>query len=1472
MSTSTLPGGGAVLIQSGGTYVPPALPWSPASVTLDAPDGVIQIVGTSFAAPFYPVDPGFSYPASFTPQGQVVLAAGTLNLPGGVWSGGTLVAAGGVLDATYYGNGFANQDPAVFENITLRGPVLVDYSKFYIAGTIDLLGADGISPGALAVETSSGGQLQSVGPITLGSGTLSNARGYANFSYGLTIAAAAAVDVTGFWTPGLQIDPVNNGTVTIEQGASLVLSGPLLGTGRTVLRPGGVLDVYAGGLGYSLRAQPTPTAAALEALFAQIDFAGGTLSVGDEIENTGSTLDLSGAWFTGGGVLSGFVNGGTVRFPSGASTGQALLSLTNGAVLTGGTFAVSGTSSINGSASIGAGLTIDIAADATFDAHASLLQNNGTIVVEDGGVLSINLRTLSGGGAIVERTGATLAVTGAIATSRLEAFAAAGSVHLDGATVQNANGTLDLSAPSPITIGAAVTIDDGSLRGPAGALSLDATYSGVPGLTLRNTTLLTGLALTYPAKQNVGQFTIAGVVDAGGRSGQPGIDLSTEAWSVVFDGGAVLADGTLGLAVASINVNQSATIAADATVDVSTWGVITALGYAVNGVVHYDGTLINQGSMRLGGGGQIQGFATLENDGLLTVGAGATLTNQGTIIGRGAISLEAGAVITWRADTTAGLMRLANAPLAPGGTILVPGGIDNTGRTLELTNGVLHIGGGGYIPPGQPYSTAIPDFIGGTVIASGGRLEGDYGADQALQLDHVNWVGKLSAPAPQPGRQSTLFLPNVTLQSAPGHASVLDLTNGAIANASGMTLAADTTILLANGGPIAGDTLRLPEAAALRVLPSRAGAAGSTVTVQRFDNFGTIDVAAGGSLAVNGQSALTFDNEGAVTVQRGASLAINASWGVFNGGTMTVLPGGSLTIAAPFSGSGVIDLYQTRLTLDLGGDFGTIRLHDTNSGIVLGETGAPIFGTLDGFRAGDSIDLPFASPDWASGFFDSGILALPTSDGADPDTGNGYVVLTLDNAVGLTADDFLVQSDGTGGSLITIDRILATDTPPTPPAGGVAFAEGNGSVAWLNFSAGAPAMAAHHLLDPLGAKVSSGAAVAVAFDGTAAAPSPQTGELGVLTSNIPGTALLPSGYGAAVIDTPGPFALVGGTADNETIAANAGGLVFLAQQGSGSLAAVGGNNVFFATSASDGSWNLAYGGGDDVVVAQYGNDTIATGGGTNTVWLGAGADSVAAQGSSDIIVGGSGAATVSAGAGAVAVFGGGGALAFVAGAGSATVVGGAGGTTMQGGNSSSVFFGFGPFSFTGAAAADTLVGGTGSMTVHGGSGGGMYWGGLAGGNRITLAGSGAAVAGGNNDVLTAVGPGNHSLYGETGAETLSGGLSTGIDNILAGSGNDLLIGSYGLSALWSGPGSDTLIAGVGPTLFEFLNGYGGGAATVSGFRAGIDHVVLAGFPAGSIGNVLQGAVSAGANTLLALPDGTRITFQDVTGLTAANFL
>ena len=177
------------------------------------------------------------------------------------------------------------------------------------------------------------------------------------------------------------------------------------------------------------------------------------------------------------------------------------------------------------------------------------------------------------------------------------------------------------------------------------------------------------------------------------------------------------------------------------------------------------------------------------------------------------------------------------------------------------------------------------------------------------------------------------------------------------------------------------------------------------------------------------------------------------------------------------------------------------------------------------------------------------------------------------------------------------------------------------------------------------------------------------------------------------------------------------------------------------------------------------------------------------------------------------------------------------------------------------------------MTVQGGAGGGLYFGGTAGANVITAgAGNVTAFGGGAGDVLTATGSASDLFAGGgAGAETLTGANSTGNNTFFAGFGNETLIGGAGNTALVAGAGTDLLAGGSGLTLFLFVAGRTAGASdTIAGFDPTHDFVKLAGY-SGSEASVVANAAVVGGSSVIALSDGTRITFAGVSTLNPTSF-
>jgi len=123
------------------------------------------------------------------------------------------------------------------------------------------------------------------------------------------------------------------------------------------------------------------------------------------------------------------------------------------------------------------------------------------------------------------------------------------------------------------------------------------------------------------------------------------------------------------------------------------------------------------------------------------------------------------------------------------------------------------------------------------------------------------------------------------------------------------------------------------------------------------------------------------------------------------------------------------------------------------------------------------------------------------------------------------------------------------------------------------------------------------------------------------------------------------------------------------------------------------------------------------------------------------------------------------------------------------------------------------------------------------------------------------------LVGDPGGNNvIEGGSNCAL--IAGGNGDVLTATEAGVGFLAAG-GAETLVGG-GEDLYDFVNGRSG-TITIQNFSKPTDQVVLSGFAVNAAGIALAGATTTGGSEQISLSDGTRITFQGITGLTAANF-
>ena len=172
----------------------------------------------------------------------------------------------------------------------------------------------------------------------------------------------------------------------------------------------------------------------------------------------------------------------------------------------------------------------------------------------------------------------------------------------------------------------------------------------------------------------------------------------------------------------------------------------------------------------------------------------------------------------------------------------------------------------------------------------------------------------------------------------------------------------------------------------------------------------------------------------------------------------------------------------------------------------------------------------------------------------------------------------------------------------------------------------------------------------------------------------------------------------------------------------------------------------------------------------------------------------------------------------------------------------------------------------------GGSGTAILLGGPGGNNQIS-GGSGRAtiLGGGEGDLLSAGTGAGDVIKAASGAATIYALESTGNETIYGGSGNNLFLLGSGTTQLLTGTGAETIRAGTGTELFAFISG-NRPDVLINGFDARHDFISLVGFAVGAAAAALASATVVHGSEQLLLTDGTRITFSNITGLSASSIL
>ena len=620
--------------------------------------------------------------------------------------------------------------------------------------------------------------------------------------------------------------------------------------------------------------------------------------------------------------------------------------------------------------------TLEVLAGGVLALNSDQITNaGGTIQADATAQLTLNGSTVSNGTVTnhgtLDLTGNDKIQTGVLTNTAILDVSGAGN-EIDNETAFTNSGTLEVLA------GGVLALNSDQITNAGGTIQADATAQ----LTLNGTTVSNGtvtnygtLDLTGNDKIQTGVLTNTAILDVSGA----GNEIDSETAFTNSGTLEVLAGGVLALNSDQIT-NAGGTIQADATAQLT-----------LNGSTVSNGTVTNHGTLDLTGNDKIQTGA-LTNTAILDVsGAGNEIDSETAFTNSGTLEVLAGGVLALNSDQIANaggtIQADATAQLTLNGTTVSNGTVTNHG-TLDLT-------GNDKIQTGVLTNTAILDVSGAgneidneTAFTNSGTLEVLAGGVLALNSDQIaNAGGTIQADA-----TAQLTLNGTTVS------------NGTVTNHGTLDLTGNDKI----------QTGVLTNAAILDV----SGAGNEIDNETAFTNSGTLEVLAGGVLALNSDQ---IANAGG-TIQADATAQLTLNGSTINGGTIndgTVESGATITISgsseienAVLNNGGVtVDSGQT-LTLDNDVVTGT-TFTDTASGAIISVDAGHTL-TLSGVLIdGGAVDLGSGAAITISGSSEIENASL-NNGGVTVDSGQ---TLTLDNDV-VTGTTF---TDTASGATISVD-------------------------------------------------------------------------------------------------------------------------------------------------------------------------------------------------------------------------------------------------------------------------------------------------------------------------------------------------------------------------------------------------------------------------------------------------------------------
>lgn len=273
---------------------------------------------------------------------------------------------------------------------------------------------------------------------------------------------------------------------------------------------------------------------------------------------------------------------------------------------------------------------------------------------------------------------------------------------------------------------------------------------------------------------------------------------------------------------------------------------------------------------------------------------------------------------------------------------------------------------------------------------------------------------------------------------------------------------------------------------------------------------------------------------------------------------------------------------------------------------------------------------------------------------------------------------------------------------------------------------------------------------------------------------------------------------------------------------------LGGNDVI---AAADGDDSIDGGAGNDDLKGENGNDNIVGGAGVDTLRGGNGNDELTAGGTEDgNNLGG--------------------------GAGSDVILGNSGDDFIFGGNGDDSIAGSDATAPGELGISNTvwgLNGGDGDDVINGGSGDDLLFGGISNATGDDDGGSTS---------------GNDTLRGGDGDDTLFGG--DGNDELRGGAGDDVYSGGAGADKMYVSLGNDTMNGGAGDDIFFLRDD--SGHTIINGFTSG-DQLNVEGLGYSNLADVLATSYETDAGVVIVIDEDTTVTLasRDLTDLADADF-